>query len=367
MMSMRIPIIAGASILILVANFGQGVAQVVSASHEANATATSVPVVRLKFETAQMPVALPSLVVAGLPLCGFKDSELIEFAMPPNYVERGLYSITAGKEIRTFSIASPTDGKFHRDFLQFDANDSGAYILTATASHFQKDAVQDDAGNSMTYDILRYDDQGQLKETNHLDLHFRPMRFGVFPNGDFLVLGIDDVNLTPQSAILRPDGTLRAYVDLWSALPSNDALAAGVPKGFGQGSELMKLSIGLGAYRIGHTPTGLALLKQDNTDKIILISSDGTVSTVTVQIPTGYAVDSFVESDKRWLLRVNSPDSDSDAKFKIFEFRSDDGALMSEINTAPAPSSGFSCERDGEFRLLHWIDKKPYLETAKPQ
>lgn len=371
MMSIRILILVVASILILAANSGKGVAQIAGASHEANAVTTPVPVIRLKFETAQVPIALPSLVVAGLPLCGFKDSELLEFAMPPNYVERGLYSITAGKEVRTFSIADPTDKKLLRSFLQFDANDSGAYILTSTMHRFQKDVSengdQDDTGDSMTYDIVRYDDQGQLKETNHLDLHLRPIRFGVFPNGDFLVLGIDNANLTPQAVILHSDGTLRAYVDLWNALPSNDALAATVPKGFDHGAELMKLSIGLGAYRIGHTATGLALFRQDTSNKIILVSSSGAVSTVTVQIPKGYAVDSFVESDKRWLLRVNSPDSDSDGKFQIFEFRSDDGVLMSEINTAPAPSSGFACERDGEFRLVHWIDKKPYLETAKPQ
>lgn len=370
-MSIRIPIVVGASILILMVHSGQGIAQSASVSQEANATTTPVPVVHLKFETAQVPVALPSLVVAGLPLCGFKDSELLEFAMPPNCVERGLYSITAGKEVRTFSIADPTDRKFLRNFLQFDANDSGAYILTATTHRFQKDAsgnaVQGDVGDSMTYDILRYDDQGQLKETNHLDLHLHLIRFGVFPNGDFLVLGIDDVNLTPQAAILHSDGSLRAYVDLWNEIPSNDALAATVSKGFGQGSELMKLSIGLGSYRIEHTPTGLALFRYGISNKIILVSSSGAISTVTPQIPKGYTVDSLVESDKRWLLRVDGPDSDSDAKFQIFEFRSDDGTLVGAMNTAPAPSSGFACERDGEFRLMHWVDKKPYLEIAKPQ
>ena len=361
-------VITGIAILILATIPKVGLSQVTKHPEAASVTDPPLSDVHFKFETEQLPIALPSLVVAGSPKCGFRDSEmLLEFAMPPKYSERGLYAVPSGKDVRTLSVPNPTDSEYKRSFRQSDASASGAYILTVTVRRLGT-AGEDDASDPKNYEILRYDDQGELKETNKLDVHFRPVRFGAFPDGKFLVLGVDDVNLTPQAAILNSDGSYVAQVDLSNALPSDAKLTAGVPNGFSGAPAAMKLTLGVGAYRIEHTPSGLALLKQRDTNKIILVSSGGSVTTVTPKLPKGDTVDSFVESDKRWLLRVNGPEnSDAVAKFDIYEFRSDDGVLVRKLNTDPAPSAGFACEHDGEFKLLHWIDKKPYLETAKPQ
>jgi hypothetical protein len=359
-------------VIILAILSSEVVSQAPKNSEADRPTDSPLSTVHFKFEIGQLPIALPSLVVAGLPLCGFKDSSLLlQFMRAPDYETQGLYSISSGNDVRTLSVPDPQEPELQRNFREADANESGVYMLTVltrrTGKNYPK-SLEDMTSDPKNYEILRYDDQGQLKETIHHDLHFRPVRFGVFPDGKFLVLGVNDVNETPQAAILNTDGSFVANVDLWNALPSNEKLAASVPNGFSSASTGMKLSIAVGAYQIWHTPSGLALLKQRDTNKIILVTSGGSVSTVTPRIPKGYTVDSFVESDNRWLLRVNGPENaDAIAKFDIYEFRSDDGVLVRKLSTEPAPSSGFACEHDGEFRLLHWIDKKPYLETAKPE
>ena len=360
----------GIRILILAIFTREGISQATKNPEADSTTDSPLSTVHFKFETGQIPIALPSLVVGGLPMCGFKDSLLLRFMKAPEYDTQGMYSISSGKDVHTFAIPDPPESELQRTFRGADANASGVYMLTVltrrTGKNYPK-SLEDMTSDPKNYEILRFDDQGQSKETIHHDLHFRPVRFGVFPDGKFLVLGVNDVNETPQAAILNTDGSFVTNVDLWNALPSDEKLAASVPNGFSNAPMDMKLTIAVGAFQIWHTPAGLALLKQRDFNKIILVTSGGTVSTVTPKIPKGYTVDSTVQSDNRWLLRVNGPEStDAIAKYDIYEFRSDDGVLVSKLNTEPAPSSGFACEHDGEFKLLHWIDKKPYLETAKP-
>lgn len=365
-MKLRGSVLIGIAIFFLAIGSMVGVSQATKNPQTTAATDPPLPIVHFKFETNQIPVAVPSEVTLGLPQCGFHDSALlILFMAKPNYEIKGMYSISSGKDVRTLAIPEPTDSTLKRYYVEDDANDSDAYILTQTVrlSH-----VEEDQRDPASYDILRFDDQGTLKETIHPDLKFRTLQMGVFPDGKFLILGFDEGNLAPRAAILDSGGSYVTSVDLGDVLPTNNELKAAVPPGLSRNMpESMKIAQGLKYYRFWHTPSGLALMKQD-TNKIILITSGGVVTTVTPKIPKGYTANSFIQSDKRWLLRVMGPEDDYEvSKFDIYEFRSEDGTLVRKLDTEPAPSGGFACEHDGEFKLLHWIDKKAYLEVAKPK
>jgi hypothetical protein len=182
-------------------------------------------------------------------------------------------------------------------------------------------------------------------------------------------LGIDDVNETPQAAILNTDGSFVATVDLWNAMPSKEKLMASVPSGFSDAPAGAKLTIAMGDFEVWHAPTGLAMLKQLDTNKFILITSGGIVSTLTPKLPKGYTVASLVQSDNRWLVRVGGPGitPESVPKYDLYEFRPDDGVLIRKLDLEPAPGTGAACEHNGEFKLIHWTDGKLYLETARPE
>jgi len=330
------------------------------------------PRIHLQYKTNKDPVLLPSLV-AGMPQCGLDGQQLMEFRIPPSYFEAGVYSISDSNQVRSFT-PPPADDGMTTGIMQFDATDQNVYLLTMSAPQWKKKPAtdDDDSGRSKAkekpkqrYNIVRFDSDGQQEESVSLDLPFRPVHFGAFKDGRFFVIGIDDVNLVTQAAILNPDGSLRAFTDLSSVFPSSEGLMASVPPGFSSAPRDLKLTIGANMLRIGHVPGGLALMLINIHGKIPIIGQDGAVHAITPHIPKGYFVDSTLNSTDKLLLRVRTSDT-SDEEHLLMDINPLDGSLTRIVDTGDVPASGFACEHDGEFLMLHWIDKKPHVQIGKP-
>jgi hypothetical protein len=354
----------GIVLFILATVSANGLSQATKTPQAAGPT-DPVPIVHMKFEDDPFAVPLPSQVVIGLPSCGFNGGILAQFSAKPDYETKGMYSIIPGKGVHMLAIPDPTDNLFKRHFLEESSNDSGAYILTFMIRASGENGDRD-AKDPASYEILSFDEQG-FKDAIHPQVKFRPMRIGVFPDGKFLITGYDYGNQTPRVAILDSGGAYLTSVNLENALPTNNELQSSLPARYKMMPESERAAGAFNFYQMWPTPSGMALMKQGTT-KIILITSGGGVRTVTPKLPEGYTVTSFVQSDKRWLLRAKGPDTEGQAgKFDIYEIRGDDGSLIRKLDTSPAPSVGFACEHDGEFKLFHWVDEKPHLEIAKPQ
>jgi hypothetical protein len=138
-----------------------------AAISEAAGPTDPLPTVNFKFETEKTPVALPSLVFAGGVTCGFSDSALLmRMFSEPQYMTQGMYAVSSGKPVRTFSLPAPENPKLERIFRESFGNESGVYMLTNVLGRMKTDLAGTRESmllDPKNYEILRYDDQGQLK------------------------------------------------------------------------------------------------------------------------------------------------------------------------------------------------------------
>ena len=243
---------------------------------------------KLRIRIISFPTAKP---VLGLPADDERVSRLCSSA-GLTYFDTGagsttpadLYTVSATAEVKHFRRKLPV-GFTEVTIDNFYPSEHGVVALL--------EAVKRDSYGSRPiteYFLSTSDQDGDQSDLISLSLRFKPLRIAAFNGGDFVVLGWDTANQLPILATLKPDGTVRRFLDLGemqrataSAVINADLLskAAFVPYG------------------------GDVLLTFPGTTQPMQVLRDvGQGGSISIEIPAGFFVHDVLGSDGRITIVV---------------------------------------------------------------
>lgn len=176
------------------------------------------------------------------------------------------------------------------DVYMFGHADSGTYeakFRTPDGSEVKTPVVRE-----RKYFIAHYKPDGKYVGLITLDLPFRPIQFGAFPSGGFLVAGEDRKSGRPEPrvALLRHDGQLDRYLDLQDDLEpqqfqSTDQVEGSrspQPQSF---AEARSIATAIMMSRIVPDGRDLLLVRSGTDRPVFRISAGGEVHSLRIQAP----------------------------------------------------------------------------------
>lgn len=308
--------------------WGQGTARPASlATIPGSEAGLAWPQAKVRFSAEKPVLGLPLKSSRSMVRCGSDNtayfnldggSQLSDVAGAPR-----LYSISTGGEVKSLVRKLPVD--FNeievRDFFVADRS-----IVTLVHA-----AKSDSQGVRETEDLLSMlDPDGDFKDLVKVESHFRPLKVAVFGDGEMLVLGWDEANLLPTLAVLKPDGTIRRFLD------TDDRKAKGA---FDPTNVSLKRLQGAAFVAYG----GEVLLTFPGTSQpVVILNAAGVDGTIPIQIPAGFVLSEVLNSSARGplVVRVQAMkestvqgqfDESSDPKRRLLEVSSYSGQLIREF------------------------------------
>lgn len=215
-----------------------------------------------------------------------------------------------GKQVVRFG-GSRIDDIAMPEFESFFATDSGVYILTrGSLPTNQTIKLKTPAGQSITqpisthkYYIARFRLDGGYEHSVPLDLPFSAMQIGVFPNGDFLIAGIEDATDEPKVGLFKSNGQFTRYVELKNDITAKSASADDkdlrrLPRTDPDFSRTLRGAASLSAI----VPDGpnLLLLRVGQHTPVFSVSMGGEVRSITPQVPKGFAIANLAAGNDTW-------------------------------------------------------------------
>ncbi len=206
--------------------------------------------------------------------------------------------------------------------------------------------------------IAEFDRNGSYKESVELPASYRLSHLAIFPSGEFLVTGYDQLNSTVRLLLLNSSGQISRNIDL----PGSRTPAAGdAPNRSVEAARATRNLMG----SIIFTPYNEDILvwRANTNDPVLDVSSGGGVREVPLQAPSGFAFAGMIPSNDRWVghfriqsARENSPFT-SDT-YSYFELRPQDASISSKlliVGDRDLPQ-GLACESDGSY-IMYKPDK----------
>jgi hypothetical protein len=220
----------------------------------------------------------------------------------------------------TFSPDRATDPKLKESLIyDFAIRGSDVYLLCLSADTKSKDAKKANTKGADTevvetkVNILRYSDDGEYKNAVSLDRDIHPSRLGVFPSGEFLVIGTKTLTDKPKSD--KDYSAATEIYDLSGRFIKPVTFRVGE---FGlnkKGSSIAEKMESVGLAQVESGPDGVYLLSYSAQPTLFVISSAG-------------------EVERR--LRLSTPGKE----FKPASLRVSSGRIMVEFVNQPESGNG---------------------------
>ncbi len=338
-----------------------------------SAPSSSIPQVELTLSKDDKMPAVPSTGIWEIPLmCSSDGTPFIEMAVVGEKgigIENVLVSISKDGA-RNFVLKKAPGLHAVREKGFFPGDSAVAFLVNATrdereskqtiiVANGERHERTGKFGEKHDF-IVIFDRKAEYKETIELDLPFAALRIGIFPSGNFLVVGFDQFRRAPQLVILREDGTLLRLLDFprrysvqgnesksqeraWSRLPAGGATTFVL-----SGAQLVSSGRSL-------------LLVVPRTTAVLEVTEGGEVSRHPLSIPQGFALDSFIPSGSGWYvsLRKTSGDGNQSSPVAmhelppavIYEFNPQDGTPVRKIIPVHTDAH-VACQHEGEFLAL---------------
>ena len=295
----------------------------------------------LNFSGGKAVIGLPpSNGYVARPYCS--SDGMVFVNLYPEGVPPELYSIASSGEVKHLLRTMPKDytSIFVDDF--YAADDA---LVTLFETEKRDDPDDENSRLERTYFLSLSDHDGDGAKLLALDLKFKPLKIALLHSGDFIVLGWDEINLTPQLVLLKQDGTLRRFIDLDSRKYAKGEEAH---KAYTSEKEAASSSSTRGVLRSLQAavlvPYGnQVLLTQPGSALPVQVLSDlGEERSVPLHLPAGFLLHDVLVSDGRgsWVVRAQAvedfQESDkgrktSNPKQRLFEVSSHDGSLIREL------------------------------------
>jgi hypothetical protein len=301
--------------------------------------ANAKPVLGMPLKSAKSMVRCASDNTAFFNLVG--DSQLSDVAEVPR-----LYSISTDGEVKSLLRKLPVD---FNDLTVKDFFVSEHRVVTLVRA-----ARRDDQGASdPKYFLSSLDTQGDFRESVEVEGRFRPMKIGVFGDGEFLVLGWDDANLLPMLALVKESGQIRHFLDV-DDVKAKGALSKGhVSAALLQDAALVSFG-------------GDVLLTFPGTANALLdLSTGGAVGPIPIALPAGYVLHDVLYTVSRpptIVVRARAKkDTDKPGEFdeandptrRLFEF-SAHGALLRELVPDIPKVADVTCAGGGSLTAIYY-------------
>ena len=325
------------------------------------APAEIIPERTLKFSPVDADSSIALSRLTGLPRCDTEGDLFLDMLDPKDLNKHTVVSIR-GKESQTYLPSAISD--LHdisiSDF--FPSKSNVGFLVRGTkeppGSTGPGKSPAGIAWSSYHNYIAEFDRNGSYKASIELPVSYHLSHLAIFPSGDFLVAGYDQLNSTVRLLLLSSSGQISKAIDL----PGSRTPAAGdAPNRSIEAARATRNLMG----SIVFTPYNEDILvwRANTNDPVLDVSSGGGVREVPLQAPSGFVFVGMIPSKDRWVghfrvqsARENSPFT-SDT-YSYFELRPQDASVSSKlliVGDRDLPQ-GLACESDGSY-IMYKPDK----------
>ena len=302
--------------------------------------------------------------------CGSGDRYFINLLLPPEFLITQLSSISETKGIVRYSIKSARDLHNVTEKYYFPVESGVVFLVTATQSNRKgkytirkPDGSEEEratyAGEYHDY-LAKFDADGIYRGIVEIDKALTVTSIGMFDSGTYLALGMTTSDRTNHLALLDSDGTLLRLIDPPRALEKIAEDEAKVVPGIGQ--------FGLTPWAQFLNFRRKILVIPHSRGTVLEVSPGGEVRVITLKIPVGLAIDSFLPSAEHWYARIGQRIQmgvEQDLKkTRLYEFDPESGSILRQLKSENANVSDIACEQGGEFVAFHW-DERGQLKAMR--
>ena len=294
----------------------------------------------------------------SLPQCDADGALFLDLLDPRDPRKHSVVSFK-GKEHQTYSPAAIPD--LHDVFvLGFYPTSSKVAFLVRAAKDLPGNPGpgQSPAGipwsRYHTY-VAEFNRDGSYKGKIELPISYKVVRFAIFPSGEFLVIGYDELNSVVRMLLLSSSGDVVRTIDLPA---SRTAVAGDTP--FRSAVGARAASKVLASLMLTPYNQDILAWRTNSNDPILDVTSGGGVREVPLQVPAGFAFAGMIPSSDRWIAHFRAENIREDAPFtasaySYFELRPQDGSVSSKLVISGDIPQSLACESDGTY-LTYKVD-----------
>lgn len=186
-----------------------------------------------------------------------------------------VYSVSTMGEVKHLRRKLPID---FDDIELLDFFPAQRQLVTLLVANKRSDDKKTEPPHERAYFLSLMDHDGAGIDLLRLDVKFKPLRVAQFGSGDFLVFGWETINNLPIMADVKPDGTVRRFVDF------DDTRTAGLRSQDIQMSKMLPYG-------------GDVLLEYPGTTKPVrIMRASGQDIVMPLAIPAGYVLGTVLVS-----------------------------------------------------------------------
>jgi len=346
--------------LTAVSIFPQAPAPVPNQATDAGAAqAEVIPERTLKFTPVDSDSAMAISPVTSLPQCDTEGYLFLDMLDPKDLKKHTLVSFR-GKESQTYSPSAISDLRDINIFGFFPSSSAVGFLVRGTkGSPGSPGPGKSPAGidwSSYHNYIAEFGRDGSYKGSIEVPVSYQLSHLAIFPSGDFLVTGYDQLNSAVRLLLVSSSGQISKTIDLPG---SRTSVAADAPYHSVEAARATTKLMG----SIVFTPykENILVWRMNSNDPILDVNSGGGVREVPLQTPSGFAFVDMIPSKDRWVGHFRMQSVMEDAPFtsdtySYFELRPQDASISSKLLITGDVPQHLACESDGSY-ITYTLDK----------
>jgi hypothetical protein len=347
--------------------FSQAPASLPRAETNAPAQAEVIPLRTLKFTPVDSNSTITISPATGLPQCDTGGYLFLDMLDPSDLNKHTVVSFR-GKETQTYLPSTISDLHDITIFGFFPSESKVGFLVRATKDQPGTPGPgKSPAGiawNTYHDYIAEFARDGSYKGSVLVPVSYQLSHLAIFPSGEFLVSGYDQLNSTARLLLLSSSGQIVKTIDL----PGQKTPAAGdVPYGSVDAAKASRKLMGSFVF----TPYNQDILvwHANTNDPILDVSAGGGVREVPVEAASGFVFADIVPSNDRWVFQFRNQKAPENSPFtsdtySYFELRPQDASISSKLLISGDVPQHLACESDGSY-IIYKLDKGHKLVLLK--
>jgi hypothetical protein len=228
--------------------------------------------------------------------------------------------------------------------------------------------------NQVTYEriayyIVKYEENGDYRGSVELDIPFRPLQFGVFENGDFLIVGTTDDRQSARVALVQSSGQFIKLIELEGDAQLKTSDESDSPGTLPEKGKRLEEGFMGALHRSAIISAGpkLLIVRKGTNIPVFAVNPGGQVNAIKIDTPKNYRIEDIKVTPTYWVAIFTHRISDSGGvEFAMYAIDPESGKLLHTYAYSRFPGFGFACANDQEFTFLVNINHKLKLLTLQP-
>lgn len=297
--------------------------------------------------------------VTSLPQCDTDGDLFLDMLDPKNLNSHTVVSLR-GKEVHTYLPSAISDVHDITIFSFFASPAGVSFLVRGTkdlpGSPGPGRSPAGIAWSSYHTFVAEFKKDGSYKGSIQLSISYQLFRLAIFPSGEFLVGGYDQLNSTARLLLLSSSGNVTKTIDL----PGSTTQAVGdAPYRSVDEAKIVTKLIGSLVF----TPYNDDILvwRANSNDPVLDVNSGGGVREVPLQLPPGFVFADMIPSNDRWVghFRIQNVLENTpymSATYSYFELHPQDAAISSKLLIVGDVPQRLACESNGNY-ITYKVDK----------